>query len=331
MNTMLSLLAHTKEDFFMLYTAVTNDWGETTYIPTTLGNVLLVIILAALLAAAVLFARMQMKKTAAAPASSDGDSRMKHGKLTVKQLAFCAMAIALGTVLSNIKLFHFPTGGSITLLSMLVICLPGYWFGRLSLAFFSSKHLRGLYFLGGICGGLLYMLAYNVFPYFQDAVYSSYLLGASASVLAIVVAVSVREPNYPVQFLFIGTVRLKYVALFMVVLDLLFMTSDNAGGHIAHLGGALAGWWFAAGLQSGHDATKWINLVCDWFAGLRRPVKRKPKMKVHYGGRQADYEYNARKKEREAEIDRILDKLRKSGYNSLTDDEKKSLFDASKK
>ena len=110
----------------MLYTAVTNDWGETTYIPTTLGNVLLVIILAALLAAAVLFARMQMKKTAAAPASSDGDSRMKHGKLTVKQLAFCAMAIALGTVLSNIKLFHFPTGGSITLLSMLVICLPGY-------------------------------------------------------------------------------------------------------------------------------------------------------------------------------------------------------------
>lgn len=175
------------------------------------------------------------------------------------------------------------------------------------------------------------MLAYNVFPYFQDVVYSSYLLGASASVLAIVVAVSVREPNYPVQFLFIGTVRLKYVALFMVALDLLFMTSENAGGHIAHLGGALAGWWFAAGLQSGHDATKWINLVCDWFAGLGRPVKRKPKMKVHYGGRQADYEYNARKKEREAEIDRILDKLRKSGYNSLTDDEKKSLFDASKK
>lgn len=188
-----------------------------------------------------------------------------------------------------------------------------FWFGRLFLMFFSAKHLRGLYFLGGICGGVLYMVAYNVFPYFQDAVYSSYLLGASASVLAIVVAVGVREPNYPVQFLFIGTVRLKYVALFMVVLDLLFMTSGNAGGHIAHLGGALAGWVFAVGLQLGH------------------PVKRKPKMKVHYGGRQADYDYNARKKEREAEIDRILDKLRKSGYNSLTEEEKKSLFDASKK
>lgn len=206
-----------------------------------------------------------------------------------------------------------------------------FWFGRLFLAFFSAKHLRGLYFLGGICGGLLYMLAYNVFPYFQDAVYSSYLLGASASVLAIVVAVGVREPNYPVQFLFIGTVRLKYVALFMVVLDLLFMTSGNAGGHIAHLGGALAGWWFAAGLQSGHDATKWINRVCDWLVGLAHPVKRKPKMKVHYGGSQSDYEYNAQKRQREAEVDRILDKLRKSGYNSLTDDEKKRLFDASKK
>ena len=112
----------------MLYTVVTNDWGETTYIPTTLGNVLLVVILIALLAVAVLFAHMQMKKTAA-PAASDGDHKMNRGKLTVKQLAFCAMAIALGTVLSNIKLFHFPTGGSITLLSMLVICLPGYWFG----------------------------------------------------------------------------------------------------------------------------------------------------------------------------------------------------------
>lgn len=106
----------------MLYNVVTNDWGETTYVPTTLGNVLLVVILIALLAVAVLFARRQMKK-------DDASQKMERSKLTVKQLAFCAMAIALGTVLSNIKLFHFPTGGSITLLSMLVICLPGYWFG----------------------------------------------------------------------------------------------------------------------------------------------------------------------------------------------------------
>ena len=84
-----------------------------------------------------------------------------------------------------------------------------YWFGRLFLNFFSARHLRGLYILGGLCGGLLYILAYNVFPYFSDAVYSSYLLGASASVLAIVVATAVREPEYTVQFMFIGAVRLK--------------------------------------------------------------------------------------------------------------------------
>lgn len=205
-----------------------------------------------------------------------------------------------------------------------------YWFGRLFLNFFSAKHLRGLYLLGGIAGAALYMVAYNLFPYFEDAVYSSYLLGASASVLAIVVATAVREPNYPVQFMFIGTVRLKYVALFMVVLDLLFITADNAGGHLAHLGGALAGWWFASGLVKGHDLTKWINVALDFCSGRWKPASKKPKMKVHYGDKQKDYEVNARKKERSDEIDRILDKLRKSGYGSLTEEEKKSLFDASK-
>ena len=112
--------------FFMLYNVVTNDWDETLYMPTALGNVVLVVILIALLAVAVLFARKQMQNSTDA---SVADPKLSRGKLTVKQLAFCAMAIALGTVLSNIKLFHFPTGGSITLLSMLVICLPGYWFG----------------------------------------------------------------------------------------------------------------------------------------------------------------------------------------------------------
>lgn len=107
----------------MFYNVVVNDWDETTYVPTTLGNVLLAAVLIALLCGAVFFAR----KYAAKQTSSDAE--VHKSRLTVKQLAFCAMAIALGTVLSNIKLFHFPTGGSITLLSMLVICLPGYFFG----------------------------------------------------------------------------------------------------------------------------------------------------------------------------------------------------------
>ena len=208
-----------------------------------------------------------------------------------------------------------------------------YSFGQLFLMFFSARHFRGLYFLGGFCGGLLYMVAYNFFPYFESYLYGSYLLGASASVLAIVIATAVRNPEYRVNLLLFGQVRLKYLALVMIITDLLFVTSNNAGGHIAHLGGALAGWWFAAGLRKGTDVTKWINGAIDWLSGGFRiqRVSKKPKMEVHYGGRSKDYEYNARKKEQNEEVDRILDKFKKSGYQSLTTEEKKRLFDASKR
>ena len=205
-----------------------------------------------------------------------------------------------------------------------------YWFGTLFLNFYSSKHLRGLYILGGIGGGILYILAYNLFPYFEEMLYSSLMVGASASVLAIVIATAVRQPEYSVQFMFIGTVRLKYVAIVMILFDLMFVTESNSGGHIAHLGGALMGWWFAVSLQKGRDVTLYINKVIDSFSSGMR-IQRKPKMKVHYGEKQKDYDFNARKKASQDEIDRILDKLRQSGYGSLTDDEKKSLFDASRR
>lgn len=210
-----------------------------------------------------------------------------------------------------------------------------YWFGQLFLYFFSGKHLRGLYLLGGICGGLLYMISYNVFPYFRPMAEISTMVGASASVLAIVVATAYREPNYPVRLLLFGTVRLKYLALIVVLTDLLFITSANAGGHIAHLGGALSGLWFASSLGKGKDITVWINKALDGIASLfsKKTYQRKPKMKVHYGNysREQDYQYNARKKAQSEEVDRILDKLKKSGYESLSTEEKKSLFDASKK
>lgn len=208
-----------------------------------------------------------------------------------------------------------------------------YWFGQLFLYQFSAKHFRGLYLLGGIMGGIFYMAAYNLFPYFESSLPISYLLGASASVLAIVVATAVRLPEHRVQFMFIGAVRLKYVALFVVVSDLLFVTSGNAGGHIAHLGGALGGWLFASGLHKGVDITAWINYAWDGVTSLfsLKRAPKKPKMKVHYGEKSADYDYNARKKEQSAEVDRILDKLKKSGYASLSADEKKRLFDASRK
>lgn len=110
----------------MLYDVITNEWDEITYVPTALGKILLAGIMLIMLYGAVWCARRY-----AATHVSDKESRAETKKslLTIKQLAFCAMAVALGTVLSNIKLFHFPTGGSITLFSMLVICLPGYFFG----------------------------------------------------------------------------------------------------------------------------------------------------------------------------------------------------------
>lgn len=158
------------------------------------------------------------------------------------------------------------------------------------------------------------------------------MLGASASVLAIVTATAYREPNYPIQLFLFGTIRLKYLALIVICTDLLFITSNNAGGHIAHLGGALAGFWFAAGLSKGTDITSWINKFLDAITSLSSIPPHKPKMKIHYGTeRGKDYDYNARKKAQNDEIDRILDKLKKSGYESLTTEEKKSLFDASKR
>lgn len=207
-----------------------------------------------------------------------------------------------------------------------------YWFGMLFLQFFSSKHLRGLYVLGGICGGLLYIAAYNLFPYFRPVIDGSFMLGASASVLSVVTATAYREPNYPIRLLLFGEIRLKYLALVVVGMDLLFITSGNAGGHIAHLGGALAGLWFAAGLTKGVDRTSWINRLFDAFVSLFDHKARRPKMKVHYGSkRQSDYDYNARKKAQSEEIDRILDKVKQSGYENLTTEEKKTLFDASKR
>jgi membrane associated rhomboid family serine protease len=227
----------------------------------------------------------------------------------------------------SILTYMFMHGG---LLHILFNMLWLYWFGRLFLMTFSAFHLRGLYIFGGLCGGLLYMLAFNVFPYFNPLLPSSVLVGASASVLAIVAATAYRMPDYTIRFFMFGVVRLKYVAIAVVIIDLLFLTSSNGGGHVAHIGGALAGLGFAAGLDKGTDLTSWINKTINTVSGTKL---RKPKMKVNYGGgkREKDYEFNARRKENAEHIDLILDKIKKSGYESLSNDEKKSLFDASKK
>ena len=203
-----------------------------------------------------------------------------------------------------------------------------YWFGGLFLNFFSERQLGGLYVLGGIAGAIFFMIAYNIFPYFQTVAATSYLMGASASVMAIVFAVSFYRKDLEINLLLIGRVRLIYLAIFTLVIDFMAITSDNAGGHIAHIGGALFGIWFASRIRVGKDLTAPMNRVIDWVVNLGKP---KPRMHVTYKRSETDYEYNARKHQESVDIDAILDKLKRSGYESLSADEKKKLFDASKK
>lgn len=228
-----------------------------------------------------------------------------------------------------ITYMFFHTGFWHILFNMLWL----YWFGQLFLRLFSTRHFITLYLLGGIAGGLFYILAYNIFPYFKEIESVSYLLGASASVLAIVTATAVREPDYRVGLLFIGSVKLKYIAIFTILLSFLFIGSSNAGGNIAHLGGAFGGWLFAWLLGKGYDITAWMNGLYNFFS---RPFKgvgrrRRPKMKAYRTDRTQEYDYNARKRDQEMEINRILEKLKRSGYSSLSDEEKKRLFDAGKR
>jgi len=204
-----------------------------------------------------------------------------------------------------------------------------YWFGRFFLMFFNQKQLVGLYILGGIFGACSYIIAYNVFPYFHNAVPYSQLLGASASVLAIMMGATVYSPNMEVQLVLIGRVKLKYIAAVLFFLSLFSVAGSNAGGNLAHLGGILCGFLFATSMKRGKDLTKWINCTIDFFVDL---FARKPKMKVTYGKRPlTDDQWNERKKNESALIDSILDKIKKSGYDSLTAEEKKTLFNQSPK
>ena len=205
-----------------------------------------------------------------------------------------------------------------------------YWFGRMAMEFFNGRQLAGIYISGGVAGALMYMLAYNLFPYFRNREMVAFLMGASASVMAIVFAVSLYRKDYELQLMFIGRIRLLYLAFFAFIIDFLSITSDNAGGHIAHIGGALWGALFAFRLKQGKDLTVYLNRLIDRIANVKK--SRQPRMKVAYGGRpETDREYRARKQAETRALDAVLDKLKRSGYESLSSEEKKTLFDASKK
>lgn len=204
-----------------------------------------------------------------------------------------------------------------------------YWFGKIFLNFFDSRKLCGIYLLGGIFGALFFMLAYNIFPYYATMASGSYLLGASASVMAVVFGVSFYAKDAEVMLFLFGRIKIYYLALLTLLLDLFSITSGNAGGHLAHIGGALFGILFALQMRAGKDLTRPLNRLIDKIVDL---FSFKPKMKVTYQKkRENDYEYNARKQKEATQIDAILDKIKQSGYQSLSSEEKKQLFDASKK
>jgi membrane associated rhomboid family serine protease len=202
-----------------------------------------------------------------------------------------------------------------------------YWFGRIFLEYLDGKKLVGVYVLGGLSGAFLYILAYNIFPVFFKQLEMSYALGASAAVMAIVISISVYVPNYSVYLLFIGRVKIIYIAIIGFLVTSLFDFSINTGGKIAHIGGALFGFLFILQYRKGRDMTRGLNRFLDAIIGLFKP---KPKVTVTHRRTETDYDYNYRKKEEQVEIDQILDKIAKSGYDSLTKEEKEILFRQSK-
>ncbi|HUW06440.1 MAG TPA: rhomboid family intramembrane serine protease [Williamwhitmania sp.] len=212
------------------------------------------------------------------------------------------------------------------ILHILFNLLVFYWFGIIFLQFFSQKQLLSTYLWGGLAGGGLYILAYNTLPVFADVRYASDLIGASASIMAIVFAAAAYAPNYTVYLMFFGPVKLKYIALGYVVIDIVSMAGTNAGGHIAHIGGAVAGYLIAQKIKQ----SKASNLGFGWVEGIFSSFgPRKSKMKVVHRRPLTDLEYNQVKAEHQKHIDKILDKINKSGYSSLTKEEREELFNMS--
>jgi len=202
-----------------------------------------------------------------------------------------------------------------------------FWMGKIFQEYLGNKKLFSTYILGGISGAILYILAYNFFPLFSESVRYSFALGASAGVLAITVATATLLPDYRIGIMFIGPVALKYIAIVTVFLDLISVSGSNAGGHIAHLGGAMFGFFYVRQLRQGRDLAKWFNNFIDSIATM---FSGRGRMKVKYKRTVPDEEFVSGKKAKQERTDEILDKISKSGYGSLTNEEREFLFKSSR-
>lgn len=205
-----------------------------------------------------------------------------------------------------------------------------YFLGQLFSQIIGERKLLTVYIAGGIAGGLLYVAFFNLFPAFEVVKSSAIAIGASASVMAVVIGVGTYAPNFEIQLLLFGKIKLKYIAAVSFILDVISISNSNSGGHIAHIGGALLGFFYAKQALQGKDITSWVGSSINFTAAIFSKSD-KSKMKVKYKKPPTDnYEYNSRKKEEQAVIDSILDKISKSGYDSLSKKEKEILFKASK-
>ena len=212
-----------------------------------------------------------------------------------------------------------------------------YFSGRIFVQYLGERRLFTTYVFGGLAGLLLYMIAYSVIPYFNSPS-GIPILGASASVMAIFIAIAAYQPALPVLLPFVGQVKLKYIAIFYLVMDFISIQGgENVGGHIAHLGGALFGFWAITQFRKGKDVFYDLMPIVNSIGSL---FKTKSKLKVKYrksnnaSGRArftSDEDYNVSKKKEQERIDEILDKISKSGYDSLSKKDKDFLFKQSSK
>ncbi|MCX7953658.1 MAG: rhomboid family intramembrane serine protease [Bacteroidales bacterium] len=180
-----------------------------------------------------------------------------------------------------------------------------YWLGTIFISILFEKRFYTVYFTGGIVGGLLFILAYNIIPALKS---NAFALGASAAIMAVVICICLYSANYEIYLLFFGKVKLKYLAIVTILIDIISIPGTNSGGHIAHIGGALTGFIFF--------------LKYKYNFNFRLYKKKYYKKNVR---EMNDYEYNYYKSEIQKEVDRLLDKISKEGYNSLSQKEKEFL------
>lgn len=203
-----------------------------------------------------------------------------------------------------------------------------YYVARIFFNYFGPRRFINVYFLGVMLGGAFFLLAYNLFPAFSAS--QSPLIGASAGVMAVLIFICTYIPNQEVRVFFFN-VKLWHIGVFFVLLDLAFIPFGNAGGRIAHLGGALLGYLYARKSLEGKDMGAGFSRLLDQFGELfsrkkKAPMKTVYKKQKSTAAGKVDYE----KETRQRKIDKILDKISKSGYDSLTKAEKDFLFKAGK-